>query len=283
MAPGPTPPTVHCCTLRDNRTARIAARQVPLQRHGRHWTRETHFVPAASVQPRAPIGRFILSMRKRSAHPPALQVYNFATSEPGLGVPDVLLTVKSSPANVAMYCNPAWVTARSAHHGIAGPLNSVFQFGGRPHCSAHSWSAMASHVAPGSVECCVEPLLPPHLPFRSTTRVCRLALAQSCADCAAAGSYEQRVARKWGCEHGPGVEMWSGDCPPQSLQHPALYRSEAAQAVVQPAFPNRAPLVAPTAAAGFRWRGSAIPEPSGVGLSRGACVCVREGGWGFLC
>jgi hypothetical protein len=56
-------------------------------------------------------------------------VYNFDTKEPGLGVPDVLLTVKSSPASVAMYCNPAWVTVEDENNKIAGPLNAIFQSG----------------------------------------------------------------------------------------------------------------------------------------------------------
>lgn len=56
-------------------------------------------------------------------------VYNFDTKEPALGVPDVLLTVKASPAAVAMYCNPSWVTVRDEANKIAGPLNAIFQFG----------------------------------------------------------------------------------------------------------------------------------------------------------
>ncbi len=58
-------------------------------------------------------------------------VYNFDTKEPALGVPDVLLTVKASPAAVAMYCNPSWVTVRDEANKIAGPLNAIFQFGAR--------------------------------------------------------------------------------------------------------------------------------------------------------
>lgn len=56
-------------------------------------------------------------------------VYNFDTKEQGLGVPDVLLTVKSNPASVAMYCNPAWVTVEDENNKIAGPLNAIFQSG----------------------------------------------------------------------------------------------------------------------------------------------------------
>lgn len=63
-------------------------------------------------------------------------VYNFDTKEPGLGVPDVLLTVKSSPAAVAMYCNPAWVTVQDENNKIAGPLNAIFQSGEHLHALA---------------------------------------------------------------------------------------------------------------------------------------------------
>jgi hypothetical protein len=44
-------------------------------------------------------------------------------------LPDVLLTVKSSPASVALYCNPAWVTVEDENNKIAGPLNAIFQSG----------------------------------------------------------------------------------------------------------------------------------------------------------
>lgn len=56
-------------------------------------------------------------------------VYNFDTKEPGLGIPDVLLTVKASPASVALYCNPAWVTVEDENNKIAGPLNAIYQSG----------------------------------------------------------------------------------------------------------------------------------------------------------
>jgi len=73
-----------------------------------------------------------LGFADRDTLPPngGYAVYNFDTKEPGLGVPDVLLTVKSSPSNVAVYCNPAWVTAREGQNKIAGPLNSIFQYEG---------------------------------------------------------------------------------------------------------------------------------------------------------
>lgn len=64
-------------------------------------------------------------------------VYNFDTKEPGLGIPDVLLTVKASPASVALYCNPAWVTVEDENNKIAGPLNAIFQSGALQQWDCH--------------------------------------------------------------------------------------------------------------------------------------------------
>ena len=80
-------------------------------------------------------------------------VYNFDTKEPGLGIPDVLLTVKASPASVALYCNPAWVTVEDENNKIAGPLNAIYQSGALQQRVSDQcpptplpWSASCSHL-----------------------------------------------------------------------------------------------------------------------------------------
>ena len=59
-------------------------------------------------------------------------------------MPDVLLTLKSSPAPVAIYCNPAWLTTRDEGNQIAGPLNAIFQFGGFPDTPVCFWCGVFS-------------------------------------------------------------------------------------------------------------------------------------------
>lgn len=76
-----------------------------------------------------------LGFADRETLPPGggYSVYNFETKEAGIGIPNVLMTVKSTPSPVSLYCNPSWITAGDSSHRIAGPFNSIWSFEGTSH------------------------------------------------------------------------------------------------------------------------------------------------------
>ena len=70
--------------------------------------------------------------------------YNFGAGEPGSAPPDVLLSVKSSPSQPSIYCNPAWLTAILGSNTLPGPLNAVFKSGAFYSSTCHEDDAGAT-------------------------------------------------------------------------------------------------------------------------------------------